>query len=57
LNQKITLSINIRIRLTVNKMSKTAKKFKKSAKNIPKKKDIRNISFKAINDNYSWGNY
>jgi hypothetical protein len=36
-------------------MSKTAKVFKKSAKNIPEKKDIRNISFKAINDDYSWG--
>jgi hypothetical protein len=34
--------------------SKTAKIIKKNTKNILKKKNTRNISFEAINDDYSW---
>ena len=37
--------------------SKTAKKFIPSGKNSKAKKDIRNIIFKDINDDYAWGKY
>nr|AEX63340.1 putative KilA-N domain-containing protein [Moumouvirus Monve] len=37
--------------------SKTTKPVKKSNKLVKKKHDIRNISYKEINDEYSWGRY
>ena len=37
--------------------SKTAKKFIPSRKNVKAKKDIRNIIFKDINEDYAWAKY
>ncbi|AGD93036.1 putative KilA-N domain-containing protein [Megavirus lba] len=37
--------------------SKTTKPVQKSNKLVKKKHDIRNISYKEINDKYSWGRY